>query len=54
MAFRNLAAGPADDGGDPCGARRGARPVAAASLKFAGCFPASDYINPVYERCANE
>jgi inner membrane protease ATP23 len=27
---------------------------AAASLKFAGCYPASDYINPVYERCAND
>jgi inner membrane protease ATP23 len=27
---------------------------AAASLEFVGCFPASGYINPVYERCAND
>ena len=31
MAFRNLAAGPADDGGGPCGGGRGARPAAAAA-----------------------
>ena len=31
MAFRNLAAGPADDGGGPFGGGRGARPAAAAA-----------------------